>query len=58
MKKYLDPPKRFNQYSPISEQPSSFKDISYSVKDHSKVDEFQDLLLNYKSDIIKTCLYF
>ena len=52
------PPKLFNQYNPISEQPSSFKDISYSVKDHSKVDELQDLLLNYKSDILKHAYIF
>jgi phenylalanyl-tRNA synthetase beta chain len=52
------PPKAFNQYSPISEQPSSIKDISYSIKDYSKADELQHMLLNYKNDIIKYVYIF
>jgi phenylalanyl-tRNA synthetase beta chain len=51
-------PEKFNQYSPISELPCSFKDISYSVKDYSKMKFLQDLLLNYKSDIIKNVFIF
>ncbi|MDA9321697.1 phenylalanine--tRNA ligase subunit beta [Gammaproteobacteria bacterium] len=52
------PPELFNQYKPISEQPSSFKDISYSITDHSKTKELQDLLLNYKSNILKNVYIF
>ena len=51
-------PKNFAQYSPISDLPSSIKDISYSIKDYSKTKELQDLLLNYKSDIIKNIYIF
>jgi phenylalanyl-tRNA synthetase beta subunit len=51
-------PKSFAQYSPISDLPSSFKDISYSIKDYSKTQELLDLLLNYKSDIIKNVYIF
>jgi phenylalanyl-tRNA synthetase beta chain len=51
-------PESFAQYSPISDLPSSFKDISYSIKDYSKTQELQDLLLNYKSDIIKNVYIF
>ncbi len=51
-------PKNFNQYSPISDLPSSFKDISYSIKDYSKTQDLQDLLLNYQSDIIKNVYIF
>jgi len=51
-------PKSFAQYVPISELPSSFKDISYSIKDYSKAQELQDLLLNYKSDILKNVYIF
>jgi len=51
-------PKSFAQYSPISDLPSSFKDISYSIKDYSKTQELQILLLNYKSDIIKNVYIF
>lgn len=52
------PPKIFKQYNPISEQPSSFKDISYSIKDYSKTSELQNLLLNYKNNFIKHVYIF
>jgi len=51
-------PKGFVQFNPISDLPSSFKDISYSIKDYSKTQELQDLLLNYQSDIIKNVYIF
>ena len=51
-------PEGFAQYSLISDFPSSFKDISYSIKDYSKTQELQDLLLNYQSDIIKNIYIF
>ena len=51
-------PEGFVQYSPISDLPSSFKDISYSIKDYSKTQELQDLLLNYQSKIIKDIYIF
>ena len=51
-------PESFAQYSPISDLPSSFKDISYSIKDYSKTQELQDRLLNYQSDIIKNVYIF
>jgi len=51
-------PESFAQYSPISDLPSSFKDISYSIKDYSKTEALQDLLLNYQSDIIKNVYIF
>jgi len=52
------PPEVFVQFNPISDLPSSFKDISYSIKDYSKRQELQDLLLNYQSDIIKNVFIF
>ena len=51
-------PESFAQYSPISDLPSSLKDISYSIKDYSKTEELQDLLLNYQCDIIKNIYIF
>jgi len=51
-------PEGFAQYSLISDFPSSFKDISYSIKDYTKTQELQDLLLNYQSDIIKKIYIF
>jgi phenylalanyl-tRNA synthetase beta chain len=52
------PPKKFNQYSPISDLPSSHKDISYSVMDFNKMKDLQDLLLSYRSDIVKDIYIF
>ena len=57
-KEVSQPPEGFAQYSSISDLPSSIKDISYSIKDYSKTQELQDLLLNYKSDIIKNIYIF
>ena len=51
-------PECFVQFNPISDLPCSFKDISYSVKDYSKTQALQDLLLNYQSDIIKNVYIF
>ena len=51
-------PASFSQYNPISDFPSSFKDISYSIKDYSKTQELQDLLLNYQSNIVKNIYIF
>lgn len=52
------PPEKFNQYSPISDLPSSYKDISYLVKDTSKMQDLQDLLLYYQSNIVKDVYIF
>jgi phenylalanyl-tRNA synthetase beta subunit len=57
-KEASQPPQSFAQYRSISDLPSSFKDISYSIKDYSKTQELQDLLLNYQSDIIKNIYIF
>jgi len=57
-KEVSKPPENFVQYSPISELPCSFKDISYSIKDYNKIEELQDLLLNYQSEIIKNVYIF
>jgi phenylalanyl-tRNA synthetase beta chain len=57
-KEICKPPEGYAQYSPISDLPSSIKDISYSIKDYSKTQELQDLLLNYQCDIIKNIYIF
>ena len=51
-------PLKFNQFSPISELPSSFKDISYLISDDSKIQSLQELFLNYKNEIIKNIYIF
>ena len=51
-------PESFAQFKSISDLPTSFKDISYSIKDYSKTQVLQDLLLNYHSDFIKNVYIF
>ena len=48
----------FIKYKPISEFPSSFRDLSFSVKDSSKIEEVILILSNYKSDLIKNSYMF
>jgi phenylalanyl-tRNA synthetase beta chain len=51
-------PNEFVQFKPISDLPSSIKDISYSIKDFSKIHELEILLLNYQSNIVKNIFIF
>lgn len=48
----------FIKYCPISEFPSSTRDLSFSIKDIDKYYEIQDYLLNYKSTLIKEIYIF
>lgn len=57
-KEIFKSPKGFIKYKPISEQPSSFKDISFSINEYSKTKDLEDLLLNYKNDLIKDVFVF
>jgi phenylalanyl-tRNA synthetase beta chain len=57
-KELSSPPKFYNQYDFISEYPTSFKDISYSLTDFSKTHELQDLLLNFNNNIVKHVYIF
>ena len=48
----------FNKYSPVSEFPSSSRDLSFSIKNIDKYYEIQKYLLDYKSDLIKEIFIF
>ena len=48
----------FIKYDPISEYPSSTRDLSFSIKDLKNYYEIQNYLLNYKSDLIKEIFIF
>ena len=52
------PPESFAQFKPISDLPSSTKDLSYSIKDFSKIHKLENLLLSYQSDIVKNIFIF
>jgi phenylalanyl-tRNA synthetase beta chain len=49
---------RFIKYNPVSEFPSSSRDLSFSIKNINKYYEIQEYLLGYKSDLIKEIFIF
>jgi phenylalanyl-tRNA synthetase beta chain len=46
------------KYKPISEYPSSFRDLSFSVKNSSKCIELQKLILEYNHNLLKEVFIF
>ena len=51
-------PENFIKYKVISELPSSYRDISYSIQDYSEIKQLQQLLSNYKNNILKEVFIF
>lgn len=52
------PPSNFIQYKPISDYPSSTRDLSFSLKEASKVRELEDILLSIKTEHLKSVFVF
>ena len=52
------PPEKFVKFKPISDLPSSIKDISYSIKNFNKIHELENLMLGYENDIVKNIFIF
>jgi phenylalanyl-tRNA synthetase beta chain len=48
----------FIKYSPVSEYPSSSRDLSFSIKNTDKFHEVQEYFLSYKSNLIKEIFIF
>lgn len=48
----------FKKYVPISDYPSSSNDLSFSVKDYSKAKDLENLILNYKNELLKEVFLF
>ena len=46
------------KYTPISEYPSSTRDLSFSITDFSKSEVLQEYLLNFKDSILKDVFIF
>lgn len=46
------------KYSPISDYPSSFRDLSFSIKDYSKSKALQNFILNYENELLKEVFIF
>ena len=51
-------PSKFTKYKPISEFPSSSRDLSFSVKDFSILKKLEEYILNFKDDILKEVFIF
>ena len=51
-------PIKYVQYKPVSEFPTSFRDLSFSITDASVVKTLEQKLINYESDIIKDIFIF
>lgn len=61
IEKYKRPssfPRTFKKYKPISEYPSSSRDLSFSIQDYSQSKVLENLILNYKNDLLKDCYLF
>ena len=46
------------QYIPISEFPSSYRDLSFSIKDYSKCKTLEELILNFNHNLLKEVFVF
>ena len=52
------PVEEYVQYEPISEFPSSYRDLSFSVKDSSKYNDLEEIIKDFKHEIlIKTFIF-
>ena len=51
-------PKQFIKYEPISEFPSTSRDISFSVSNSSKISELEEIVMNFKNNLIKDRFIF
>jgi phenylalanyl-tRNA synthetase beta chain len=52
------PTKDFVQFDPISDFPSSIRDISFSIKDFSKYKLLEELILEYQHQLLKEVFIF
>ena len=52
------PPKNFIEYTPISDLPKSIRDLSFSVKDFTKLDKLKEYILEFKDDLLKEVYIF
>ncbi len=46
------------KYSPVSDYPSSTRDLSFSIKDYSKSEILQNFILNFENEILKDIFIF
>ena len=54
----VSPNNNFKKYNEISEYPSTFRDISFSVKNSSKISELEEIFNNFSDDDVKDVFIF
>ena len=52
------PPSSARKYQPISDYPCSIRDVSYLIRDSSKIDLLHELIFNYKNSILRDVFIF
>ena len=48
----------FQKYIPISEYPSSARDLSFSITNYSKLIDLEKCILDYKNNLLKEAFVF
>ena len=51
-------PKSFIQYKPVSEYPSSNRDISFLIKDSTKIKDLLNVINEFSNEILKQVFVF
>jgi phenylalanyl-tRNA synthetase beta chain len=51
-------PESFKEYLPISDLPHSMRDLSFSIKDYTKLKELESLILNFDDELLKDVFIF
>jgi phenylalanyl-tRNA synthetase beta chain len=51
-------PESFREYSPISDLPYSMRDLSFSIKDYTKLNELERLVLDFNDELLKEVFIF
>jgi phenylalanyl-tRNA synthetase beta chain len=52
------PPESFIEYHPISDLPYSIRDLSFSIKDFTKLEQLKEYILEFKHDLLKEVYVF
>jgi phenylalanyl-tRNA synthetase beta subunit len=57
-KEISKPPESFVEYTPISDLPISIRDLSFSVRDFTKLDKLKEYILEFKHELLKEVFIF
>lgn len=52
------PPSGFNKYSPISDYPKTYRDLSFSLSEYENMNKLNDLVINFQNKYLKEVFIF